>query len=55
MDLVAEANAAVRTLDIEGAALPGVHTLRTIEDSRAIEAMLAAGGPIVVVGGGGAL
>ncbi len=43
---------AVRALDIEGAGLPGVHTLRSIEDSRAIELLLAAGGPIVVVGGG---
>jgi len=42
----------VRELDIEGASLPGVHTLRTIEDNRAIAALLAAGGPIVVVGGG---
>jgi NADPH-dependent 2,4-dienoyl-CoA reductase/sulfur reductase-like enzyme len=50
--LLLTTGAAVRELDIEGASLPGAHTLRTIEDNRAIEALLAAGGPIVVVGGG---
>jgi NADPH-dependent 2,4-dienoyl-CoA reductase/sulfur reductase-like enzyme len=42
----------LRELDIEGAALPGVHSLRTIEDNRAIAELLAAQQPIVVVGGG---
>ncbi len=43
---------AARHLNIEGTKLPGVHYLRTIEDSREISAMLREGGHIVVVGGG---
>ncbi len=43
---------AVRRLDIDGWTLAGVAYLRTIEDSRAIGAMLAEGARIVVVGGG---
>ena len=50
--LLLTTGAAVRELDIEGAALPGVHTLRTIEDNRAIEALFSAQKPVVVVGGG---
>lgn len=42
----------VRRLDIDGAALSSVHYLRTIEDSRAIDAMLKNDPRIVVVGGG---
>lgn len=42
----------VRRLDIPGAALANIHTLRTIDDSRAIEALLKPGNSIVVVGGG---
>jgi len=42
----------VRRLDIDGVALSGVHYLRTIEESRAIDAMLNDGSRIVVVGGG---
>jgi 3-phenylpropionate/trans-cinnamate dioxygenase ferredoxin reductase component len=41
-----------RTLDIPGADLPGAHTLRLLEDARAISADLTAGGPVVVVGAG---
>jgi 3-phenylpropionate/trans-cinnamate dioxygenase ferredoxin reductase subunit len=41
-----------RTLDIPGADLPGVHTLRSLDDARAISADLTAGGPVVVVGAG---
>jgi 3-phenylpropionate/trans-cinnamate dioxygenase ferredoxin reductase subunit len=43
---------AVLTLPILGVSLPGVHTLRTIDESRAIAGLLAGGGRIVVVGGG---
>jgi 3-phenylpropionate/trans-cinnamate dioxygenase ferredoxin reductase subunit len=39
-------------LDIPGADLPGVHTLRSLDDARAISADLTAGGPVVVVGAG---
>ncbi|HAA92108.1 MAG: pyridine nucleotide-disulfide oxidoreductase [Rhodospirillaceae bacterium] len=42
----------VRTLDVPGSDLAGIHVLRTIEDSRAIEAALATGGKVAVVGGG---
>jgi NADPH-dependent 2,4-dienoyl-CoA reductase/sulfur reductase-like enzyme len=42
----------VRRLDIPGADLANIHTLRTIEDSRAIEAQLKPGNSIVVIGGG---
>ena len=38
--------------DGPGADLPGVHYLRTIEDSQAIEAAFADGARIVVIGGG---
>jgi len=41
-----------RMLDIPGADLPGVHTLRTLDDVRAISADLTAGGQVVVVGAG---
>jgi 3-phenylpropionate/trans-cinnamate dioxygenase ferredoxin reductase subunit len=43
---------AARNLDIKGSELPGVHYLRTIEESRKIATMLAEGAHIVVVGGG---
>jgi len=41
-----------RTLDIPGVGLPGVHTLRTLADARAISADLAKDGPVIVVGAG---
>jgi 3-phenylpropionate/trans-cinnamate dioxygenase ferredoxin reductase subunit len=42
----------VRTLNIEGSDLPGVHYLRTIADVDAIRAEFAPGKRIIVVGGG---
>jgi 3-phenylpropionate/trans-cinnamate dioxygenase ferredoxin reductase component len=42
----------VRQLDVPGADLANIHTLRTVQDSSAIEALLAPGNSIVVVGGG---
>lgn len=41
-----------RTVNLPGADLGGVHTLRTVEDAAAIRARLERGGPVVVVGGG---
>jgi 3-phenylpropionate/trans-cinnamate dioxygenase ferredoxin reductase subunit len=41
-----------RQLTCAGAELPGVHTLRTIEDSRAIGAQLESGNRLLIVGGG---
>ena len=40
------------TLGVPGADLEGVHYLRTVADSGAIGAAIAAGGPLVVIGGG---
>jgi 3-phenylpropionate/trans-cinnamate dioxygenase ferredoxin reductase subunit len=42
----------VRTLDVPGAALPGVHYLRTIADVDGITAALAPGARVVLVGAG---
>jgi len=41
-----------RRLNIPGADLPGVFTLRSIEDARALGAVLSAGKRLLVVGGG---
>lgn len=41
-----------RPLDLEGATLPGVHYLRSVEDSQNLQQVLAGGGPLVVIGGG---
>jgi 3-phenylpropionate/trans-cinnamate dioxygenase ferredoxin reductase subunit len=41
-----------RQLELPGAELDGVHTLRTRADADALRARIAAGGPVVVVGGG---
>lgn len=41
-----------RTLDLPGADLPGVHTLRTVADSNTIREHLREGATVVVVGGG---
>jgi 3-phenylpropionate/trans-cinnamate dioxygenase ferredoxin reductase subunit len=41
-----------RALDVPGASLPGARYLRSLEDARALEADLAEGGPVVVVGAG---
>lgn len=43
---------AVRTLDVPGADLPGVHYLRTLDDSLALLERLRAGARVVIVGGG---
>lgn len=43
---------AVRKLDVPGADLPGVHYLRTLDDSLALLEKLRNGGDVVVVGGG---
>jgi 3-phenylpropionate/trans-cinnamate dioxygenase ferredoxin reductase subunit len=50
--LLIATGAVPRTLDIPGADLPGVHTLRSLDDARAISADMTAGGPVVVVGAG---
>jgi len=39
-------------LGVEGADLDGVHYLRTLEDSVALQQVIERGGPLVVVGGG---
>jgi 3-phenylpropionate/trans-cinnamate dioxygenase ferredoxin reductase subunit len=41
-----------RCLDVPGAQLPGVHTLRSIEDAAALSAALSAGKHLLIVGGG---
>lgn len=41
-----------RTLDVPGAGLPGIHSLRTVDDATAIKAAMASGGRAVVVGMG---
>jgi 3-phenylpropionate/trans-cinnamate dioxygenase ferredoxin reductase subunit len=41
-----------RRLPVPGGDLPGVHVLRTVEDSDTLRAVLAAGGRLVVIGGG---
>jgi 3-phenylpropionate/trans-cinnamate dioxygenase ferredoxin reductase subunit len=43
---------AVRALDVPGADLPGIHYLRTLDDSLALLDRLRGGGDVVVVGGG---
>ena len=41
-----------RPLPIPGAGLPGVHTLRSLDDARALRAAMAAARRVVVIGGG---
>lgn len=41
-----------RRLPIPGADLPGVHTLRNVDDADAIRTAVTAGGPVVVIGAG---
>jgi 3-phenylpropionate/trans-cinnamate dioxygenase ferredoxin reductase subunit len=41
-----------RRLDIPGADLAGIHTLRTVDDADAIHSAAESGGPLVVVGAG---
>lgn len=50
--LVLATGAASRTLDVPGAELTGVHTLRSVADSRALREVLRPGTRLVIVGGG---
>jgi len=50
--LVLAVGARVRELPVPGADLPGVHYLRSLDDSRSIAVELAGAGRVVVVGGG---
>ncbi|MEU3509504.1 FAD-dependent oxidoreductase [Streptomyces longwoodensis] len=50
--LVLATGARPRRLDVPGAGLPGVHTLRTAEDAAALRASLATARRVVVVGAG---
>lgn len=50
--LLLATGSAPKSLDVPGADLPGVLSLRTREDSDAIKAAIANGGPVVVIGAG---
>lgn len=50
--LIIATGATARTLTCEGATLPGVHLLRTLEDARAIRAEVVSKKKVVVVGAG---
>ena len=50
--LMLATGARARTLDVPGAGLDGVFTLRTVADSEAIRARIGAGARVAVVGGG---
>lgn len=50
--LVLATGSAPRTLPIPGADLAGLHTLRTLDDSRALRAKLTSGARVVIVGAG---
>lgn len=50
--LVLATGARARALTVPGSELPGVHTLRSLDDSLALQARLLAGAKVVVVGGG---
>ena len=50
--LLLATGSAVNRLGVEGNHLEGIHYLRTVDDSEQLQAVLAAGGPLVVVGGG---
>ncbi|GAB3083572.1 NAD(P)/FAD-dependent oxidoreductase [Pedococcus soli] len=50
--LVLATGASPRKLPVPGSGLPGVHYLRTLEDSNALHAVLATGPRLVVIGGG---
>lgn len=50
--LLLATGSAVRTLDVPGADLSGIHHLRTLDQSDALLAAFREGGPVVVVGAG---
>ena len=50
--LLLATGAAPRTLQVPGADLPGVHTLRTVRDADAIRGAVTSGEPVVVIGAG---
>jgi 3-phenylpropionate/trans-cinnamate dioxygenase ferredoxin reductase subunit len=50
--LLLATGAAPRALQVPGADLPGVHTLRTVRDADAIRGAVTAGEPVVVIGAG---
>ena len=50
--LLLATGAAPRALQVPGADLPGVHTLRTVRDADVIRGAVTAGGPVVVIGAG---
>jgi 3-phenylpropionate/trans-cinnamate dioxygenase ferredoxin reductase subunit len=50
--LLLATGAAPRTLQVPGADLPGVHTLRTVHDADTIRGAVTAGEPVVVIGAG---
>jgi 3-phenylpropionate/trans-cinnamate dioxygenase ferredoxin reductase subunit len=50
--LLLATGASPRRLPIPGADLPGVHTLRNVDDSDAIRTAVTGGGPVVVIGAG---
>ncbi|GAA1365229.1 FAD-dependent oxidoreductase [Arthrobacter rhombi] len=50
--LVLATGAAPRMVDVPGATLEGVHTLRTVEDAAGLRASLGRGKPLAIVGGG---
>ncbi|MGH3499125.1 MAG: NAD(P)/FAD-dependent oxidoreductase [Nocardioidaceae bacterium] len=50
--LLITTGAVPRVLDVPGNDLPGVHYLRTVDDSRALRETLARGGRLVVIGAG---
>jgi 3-phenylpropionate/trans-cinnamate dioxygenase ferredoxin reductase subunit len=51
-DLVLAMGARPRMVDLPGAGLPGVHTLRRIEDCQALKEAFGRGGKLVVIGAG---
>jgi 3-phenylpropionate/trans-cinnamate dioxygenase ferredoxin reductase subunit len=50
--LLLATGAAPRALQVPGADLPGLYTLRTVRDADAILGAVTAGGPVVVIGAG---
>jgi 3-phenylpropionate/trans-cinnamate dioxygenase ferredoxin reductase subunit len=50
--LLLATGAAPRALQVPGADLPGVHTLRTVHDADVIRSAVTNGGPVVVIGAG---